>query len=85
MFEPWIVGGVDETVSSDDNDRAARDGAGRLATMPLSVGRYLRSLTPEDSRELGQCCFNARSNRSESLSVAAGKCFRRRILALAGC
>jgi len=38
----------------DDTGRAARDGAGRLASMPLSVGRYLRSLGPEDFRELGQ-------------------------------
>ena len=35
-------------------DPAGRDGIGRLAVMPLSVGRYLRSLPPEDCEELGQ-------------------------------
>lgn len=38
----------------DSGDLAARDGVGRLAAMPLSVGRYLRSLGPEDCRELGR-------------------------------
>jgi len=35
-------------------DPAERDGRGRLAAMPLSVGRYLRSLPSEDCEELGQ-------------------------------
>jgi hypothetical protein len=38
----------------DTMDRAARDGSGRLASMPLPVGRYLRNLDREGCRELGQ-------------------------------
>jgi hypothetical protein len=49
-----MIGSVDDLVSADCDDRAARDGTGQLATMPLSVGRYLRSLTAEQCRELGQ-------------------------------
>jgi len=44
----------DRVQSPDSSDLAARDGVGRLAAMSLSVGRYLRSLGPEDCRELGQ-------------------------------
>jgi hypothetical protein len=38
----------------DRSDLAARDGVDRLAAMPLSVGRYLRSLGPQECDELGQ-------------------------------
>jgi hypothetical protein len=40
--------------SGDRSDLAKRDGVGRLSAMPLSVGRYLRSLSAEDCGELGQ-------------------------------
>ena len=65
-----MMGRMDEIVSYDCNDRAARDGAGRLATMPLSVGHYLRSLSPEDCRELGQWLLQrAESNPSDGVHL----------------
>jgi hypothetical protein len=42
------------TLSPENSELAARDGKGRLAAMPLGVGSYLRSLAPEDCRELGR-------------------------------